>query len=193
MKQFLALMAVVFNTTAIAQTYQEFSSRAVTDFARKSYQQKDRMSDLQHRKEKKFKRQEHIKERQAKRHIDSAARRERLQAHSDRINAHRTCASHHEQVRDMRHHKQRARRLQQQAIDQKQAYIKHERNLTTQYIDMHQAARNALRDLPMEKYVSPDYSYLAFILPPPHNKLGGALFNRCTTFGIKRANRNTVT
>lgn len=149
MKQFLALIILFTSSAALARTYQEFSSRAVTDFARKSYQQHDRMSDLQHRKEKKVKRQQHIKERQAKRHIDSAARREKMQTNSNRINAHRTCITHQEQVRATRHNKQKTRRLQQQIANQKQAYLAYEKNAADQYITMHQAARNALRDLPM--------------------------------------------
>ncbi len=149
MKQLLCLGLLFISFPAITETYQEFSSRAVTDFARKSYQQHDRMTDLQHRKEKKFKRQQHIKERQAKRHIDNTARKGKLQAHSDRINAQRTCATHNEQVRDLRRHKQKSRRLQQQVANQKQSYINHEKIMTEQYIHMHQAARDALHKLPI--------------------------------------------
>lgn len=145
MKQQLCICLLALVIGQASAVIQEFSSRAVKEVAKKSYMQYDRMSDLQHKKEKRLARQQRIAERQEKRHLDSGARRAQLQTHSNRVAAQRTRADHIDQIRDIRRLKLQRRLNEQQAQEHKQAYIDHEKKTAQQLSDMHNAAREALR------------------------------------------------
>ncbi len=148
MKQFFMLCLLISISYTSCHALPLYK-RAVQEISTRSSLQKDRaavLTDAQYRKEKRRNRAIRHQEKAAQRKANYEQKKRTLQSMHNYIAANRTSADHAQRAKNLFH--QTARRTaDEKAIQaQKNKYLEEQKALTQQKINVHTAARNALRN-----------------------------------------------
>jgi len=148
MKQYLFLFLVI-SATVMTATINQFQHRAIQDISNRSFTHKDRaalLTDAQYRKEKRRNRETRHQEKATQRIKNYENKSSKLQSMHEHIVTHRTSADHTQIARKLHRDKAHTKATNKAILEQKTAYTDSQTTLIEQKINIHKAARNALRN-----------------------------------------------
>ena len=148
-KRYLAAFFSLYALT-VTSSYQEQCGNALVDVARKSAHQRDSLilTDAQHKKQKRLERSERIAKRHASRQRLYQDRQEKMLTNHRNIKTKRTKANFEEEARQLRQRKKETRLREHAVKEQQTHYSEHEQTIALQKINIHNAAREALKKRP---------------------------------------------
>lgn len=148
-KRSIAVLFLLYAVT-LTSSYQEHFNAALADVARKSARQHHSLviTDAEHKKKKRLERSERIAKRHACRQRLYQDRQEKMLAHHRQVKANRTKANFEEEARQLRQQKKEIRLRARSAKEQQKHYTGHEQHIAQHKINIHNAAREALKKPP---------------------------------------------
>jgi hypothetical protein len=124
------------------------SHTALTDVATRSnriHSQRTVLTNAEAKKQKRFARQERLRERQEKRQRDHVIKQKKLQTLFQHTQAHRTSADFKEETKQLYKQKRTEHRHEKAIVKEKQSFKEAQEQAIQKRQNIHNAARNALR------------------------------------------------